>query len=113
MAGICRVYCGKLPPMLPTIYSCLWWDNPTSCPNNVGTSNALPRSFPSIYPGNNNGFYIEYPLLFAFPNPLLFAYPNPLLPYFLGILREITWVMHGSAHIIRTRSYRLSHQRQL
>ena len=50
MAGICRVYWGKLPTMRTTIYSCLWWDNPTSSPNNVGTSHALPRSFPWIYP---------------------------------------------------------------
>ena len=64
MAGICRVYWGKLPTMRPTIYSSLWWDNPTSSPNNVGTSHALPRSFPTIYPGYNNGVSIENPLLF-------------------------------------------------
>ena len=63
MAGICRVYWGKLSTMRPTIYSCLWWDNPTSSPNNVGTSHALPRSFPSIYPGYNNGVSIKNPLL--------------------------------------------------
>ena len=71
--------------MRPTIYSCLWWDNPTSSPNNVGTSHALPRSFPSTYPGYNNGVSIENPLLFAYPilpcylptlYPFIFAYPN-------------------------------------
>ena len=64
MSGICRVYWGKLPTMRPTIYSSLWWDNPTSSPNNVGTSHALPRSFPTMYPGYNNGVSIENPLLF-------------------------------------------------
>ena len=64
MAGICRVYWGTLPTMRPTIYSCLWWDNPTSSPNNVGTSHALPRSFPTIYPGYINGVSIKNPLLF-------------------------------------------------
>ena len=39
--GICRVYWGKLPTMSPTIYSCLWWDNHTSSPNNVGTPHAF------------------------------------------------------------------------
>ena len=61
---ICRVYWGKLPTMRPTIYSSFWWDNPTSSPNNVGTSHALPRSFPTIYPGYNNGVSTENPLLF-------------------------------------------------
>ena len=95
MAGICRVYWGKLPPMRPTIYSCFWWDNPTSSPNNEGTSHALPRSFPSIYPGNNNGVSIENPLLFAYPiltcywptlYPFIFAYPNPYSHYNLPTL---------------------------
>ena len=89
MAGICCVYWGKLPTMRLTIYSCLWWDNPTSSPNNVGTSHALPRSFPSIYLWCNNGVSIENPLLFAYlillcylPTlyPFIFAYPNPYSP---------------------------------
>ena len=77
--------------MRPTIYSCLWWDTPTSSPNIVGTSHALPRSFPTIYPGYNNGVSIENPLLFAhifpcyLPNlyPCIFAnpIPTPLLGY--------------------------------
>ena len=45
-------------------YNCLWWDNPTSSQINVGISHALPRSFPSIYPGYYNGVSIENPLLF-------------------------------------------------
>ena len=76
MAGICRVYWGKLPIMRPTIYCCLWWDNQTSSPNNVGTSHALPRPFPSIYPGYNNGVSIEKFIIICLPYTLmLFAYP--------------------------------------
>ena len=68
--------------MRPTIYSCLWWDNPTSSPNNVGTSHALSRSFPSLHPGNNNGFFfIENPLLIAYLVPCYFLVPTPLLGY--------------------------------
>ena len=93
MSGICRVYWGKLPTMLLTIYSCLWWDNPTSSPNNVGTSHALSRSFPSLHPGNNNGFFfIENPLLIAYlvpcylPNLYPCIFPNPIPTPLLGYL---------------------------
>ena len=74
------------------------------------------KSFPTLYPGNNKGVSIENPLLFPLPFPLLFAYSNPLLPYFLDIMREMIWEMHGecpTAHIIRTIVVGLSHQRQL
>ena len=65
MSGICRFYWGKLPTMRPTIYCCLWWDNPTSNPNNVGTPHALPRSFPTIYPGYIDGvFYRKSIIIF-------------------------------------------------
>ena len=93
MSGICRVYWGKLPTMRPTIYSCLWWDNPTSSPNNVGTSHALPSSFPSLHPGNNNGFFfIENPLLIAYlfpcylPNLDPCIFPNPIPTPLFGYL---------------------------
>ena len=78
--------------MRPTIYSCLWWDNPTSSPNNVGTSHALPRSFISIYPGYNNGVSIKNPLLFAYlfpcylPNLYPCIFPNPIPTPLLGYL---------------------------
>ena len=65
--------------MRPTIYSCLWWENTTSSPNKAGTSHALPRPFPSIYPGYNNGVSIE--------NPILFAYP--ILPCYLPTLYSL------------------------
>ena len=49
------------------------------CPNNVGPPHAFPKSFLSIYPGNNKGFSIENTLLYASPTQLLFAYLNSLL----------------------------------
>ena len=79
--------------MRPTIYSCLWWDNPTSSPNIVGNSHALPRSFPTIYPGYINGvFFIENPLLIAYlvpcylPNLYTCIFPNPIPTPLLGYL---------------------------
>ena len=51
-------------------------------PNNVGTSHAFAKSFPSIYPGNNKGFSIENHLLRSYlPTHLLYYLPT-LIPYY-------------------------------
>ena len=82
---------GNFPQCDPQ-YVGLWWDNPTSSPNNVGTSHALPRSFPSLHPGNNNGFFIENPLLIAYlfpcylPNQYPCIFANPIPTSLLGYL---------------------------
>ena len=57
MAGICRVYWGKLPTMRPTIYSCLWWDNPTSSPNNMW---ALPMHYQGHFPRYTQDIIMEF-----------------------------------------------------
>ena len=106
MAGICRVYWGKLPTMPHTIYSCIWCYNPT--PNNVGNPHAFPKSFPSIYSGNNMGVFYRkllFPSInapFARHGPTIVdrrpAYLNPwMLPrkFLFGLGRIISNFLRG------------------